>query len=183
MEAANLKHLLKWHFGYDEFRPGQEEIISNALSGRHGLVVMPTGGGKSLCYQLPALARGGLTLVVSPLIALMKDQVDGLRANGIAAEFLNSSLDSLAATAVERKAQDGGVSMLYVAPERVSMPGFRRFLHTLDLRLIAIDEAHCISEWGHDFRPDYRALSELRAEFPDTPGDGADGYGYGAGSG
>ena len=169
MEAANLKHLLKWHFGYDEFRPGQEEIISNALSGRHGLVVMPTGGGKSLCYQLPALARGGLTLVVSPLIALMKDQVDGLRANGIAAEFLNSSLDNLAATAVERKAQDGGVSMLYVAPERVSMPGFRRFLHTLDLRLIAIDEAHCISEWGHDFRPDYRALSELRAEFPDTP--------------
>ena len=169
MEAANLKHLLKWHFGYDEFRPGQEEIISNALSGRHGLVVMPTGGGKSLCYQLPALARGGLTLVVSPLIALMKDQVDGLRANGIAAEFLNSSLDNLAATAVERKAQDGGVSMLYVAPERVSMPGFRRFLDTLDLRLIAIDEAHCISEWGHDFRPDYRALSELRTQFPDTP--------------
>ena len=169
MTTTNLNELLKQHFGYDEFRPGQEEVISNALSGRHGLVVMPTGGGKSLCYQLPALAMGGLTLVVSPLIALMKDQVDGLRANGIAAEFLNSSLDNLAATAVERKAQDGGVSMLYVAPERVSMPGFRRFLHTLDLRLIAIDEAHCISEWGHDFRPDYRALSELRAEFPDTP--------------
>ena len=161
--------LLKRHFGYDEFRPGQEELISNALSGRHGLVVMPTGGGKSLCYQLPALAMGGLTLVVSPLIALMKDQVDGLRANGIAAEFLNSSLDNTTAAAVERRAQDGGVSLLYVAPERVSMPGFRRFLHTLDLRLIAIDEAHCISEWGHDFRPDYRTLSELRADFPDTP--------------
>ena len=161
--------LLKQNFGYDEFRPGQEEIISNALSGRHGLVVMPTGGGKSLCYQLPALAVGGLTLVVSPLIALMKDQVDGLRANGIAAEFLNSSLDNTTAAAIERKAQDGGVSLLYVAPERVSMPGFRRFLHTLDLRLIAIDEAHCISEWGHDFRPDYRTLSELRTEFPDTP--------------
>ncbi len=169
METANLKRLLKQHFGYDEFRPGQEEIISNALAGRHGLVVMPTGGGKSLCYQLPALATGGLTLVVSPLIALMKDQVDGLRANGIAAEFLNSSLDNATAAAVERRALAGDVNLLYVAPERVSMPGFRRFLHTLDLRLIAIDEAHCISEWGHDFRPDYRTLSELRTEFPGTP--------------
>ena len=169
MTTINLNQLLKQHFGYDGFRPGQEEIISNALAGRHSLVVMPTGGGKSLCYQLPALAMGGLTLVVSPLIALMKDQVDGLRANGIAAEFLNSSLDNATAAAVERRAQDGGVSLLYVAPERVSMPGFRRFLHTLDLRLIAIDEAHCISEWGHDFRPDYRTLSELRADFSDTP--------------
>lgn len=169
METANLNQLLKQNFGYDEFRPGQEEIISNALAGRHGLVVMPTGGGKSLCYQLPALATGGLTLVVSPLIALMKDQVDGLRANGIAAEFLNSSLDNATAAAVERRALAGDVNLLYVAPERVSMPGFRRFLHTLDLRLIAIDEAHCISEWGHDFRPDYRTLSELRTEFPRTP--------------
>ena len=169
MDTANLKQLLKWHFGYDEFRPGQEAVISNALAGRHGLVVMPTGGGKSLCYQLPALATGGLTLVVSPLIALMKDQVDGLWANGIAAEFLNSSLDYATAADVERRAQDGGVNLLYVAPERVSMPGFRRFLHTLDLRLIAIDEAHCISEWGHDFRPDYRTLADLRTEFPDTP--------------
>ena len=130
---------------------------------------MPTGGGKSLCYQLPALATGGLTLVVSPLIALMKDQVDGLRANGIAADFLNSSLDNATAAAVERRALAGDVNLLYVAPERVSMTGFRRFLHTLDLRLIAIDEAHCISEWGHDFRPDYRTLSELRTEFPGTP--------------
>ena len=169
MATTNLNQLLKWHFGYDEFRPGQEAIISNALGGRHSLVIMPTGGGKSLCYQLPALAMGGLTLVVSPLIALMKDQVDGLRANGIAAEFVNSSLDSRTVADVERKAQAGGVSLLYVAPERVSMPGFRRFLGTLDLRLIAIDEAHCISEWGHDFRPDYRALSELRTAFPDTP--------------
>ena len=166
---GDLGHLLKQRFGYDEFRPGQAAIISNALAGRHGLVVMPTGGGKSLCYQLPALARGGLTLVVSPLIALMKDQVDGLRANGIAAEFLNSSLDDRTAAAIEHRAQAGDVILLYAAPERVSMPGFRRFLHTLDLRLIAIDEAHCISEWGHDFRPDYRALSELRTEFPDTP--------------
>ena len=168
-ETLTLRQLLKQHFGYDEFRPGQEAVIGHALAGRDSLVVMPTGGGKSLCYQLPALARGGLTLVVSPLIALMKDQVDGLRANGIPAEFLNSSLDNATAAAVERRAQAGRVSLLYVAPERVSMPGFQRLLGTLDLRLIAIDEAHCISEWGHDFRPDYRALSDLRTQFPQTP--------------
>ena len=169
MTDLSLHSLLKRHFGYDAFRPRQEAIIANALAGRHSLVIMPTGGGKSLCYQLPALAMGGLTLVVSPLIALMQDQVDALRANGIAAAFINSSLDSRAAAAAERQAQDGRVSLLYVAPERVSMPGFRRFLQTLDLRLIAIDEAHCISEWGHDFRPDYRTLSDLRTLFPDTP--------------
>ena len=169
METRSLHALLKQHFGYDQFRPGQEEIISNALAGQHGMVVMPTGGGKSLCYQLPALAMGGVTLVISPLIALMKDQVDGLRANGITADFLNSSLDDRTAARVERDVQSGAVRLLYVAPERVSMPGFRRFLSTLDLRMIAIDEAHCISEWGHDFRPDYRALAELRDLFPNTP--------------
>ena len=169
MTTTNLHGLLKRHFGYDRFRPGQEEIIANALSGRQSLVVMPTGGGKSLCYQLPALATGGVTLVVSPLIALMKDQVDGLRANGIAADFLNSALDNRTAAEVERGAQAGTVRLLYVAPERVSMSGFRRFLGTLDLRMIAIDEAHCISEWGHDFRPDYRALADLRDLFPQTP--------------
>ena len=168
-ETLTLRQLLKQHFGYDEFRPGQEAVIGHALAGRDSLVVMPTGGGKSLCYQLPALARGGLTLVVSPLIALMKDQVDGLLANGIPAEFLNSSLDNATAAAVERRAQAGRVRLLYVAPERVSMPGFQRLLGTLDLSLIAIDEAHCISEWGHDFRPDYRALSNLRTQFPQTP--------------
>ncbi len=168
-EIRTLLQLLKRHFGYDQFRPGQEEIISNALAGRHSLVVMPTGGGKSLCYQLPALATGGVTLVISPLIALMKDQVDGLRVNGIAADFLNSTLDNRTAAEVERGAQAGAVRLLYAAPERVSLPGFRRFLSTLDLRMIAIDEAHCISEWGHDFRPDYRALAELRDLFPQTP--------------
>ena len=169
MSNDHLHTLLKRHFGYDQFRPGQEAIINNALAGRHGLVVMPTGGGKSLCYQLPALAIGGLTLVISPLIALMQDQVDGLRANGIPAAFLNSSLDTTAAAAVERHALDGAIRLLYAAPERVALPGFRRFLQSLDLRLIAIDEAHCISEWGHDFRPDYRTLSDLRALFPNTP--------------
>ena len=169
MTTTDLRGLLKRHFGYDQFRPGQEEIISNALAGRHSLVVMPTGGGKSLCYQLPALATGGVTLVISPLIALMKDQVDGLRANGITADFLNSTLDNRTAAEVERGAQAGAVRLLYAAPERVSLPGFRRFLSTLDLRMIAIDEAHCISEWGHDFRPDYRALAELRDLFPQTP--------------
>ncbi len=169
MTTTDILALLKRHFGYDEFRPGQEEIISNALAGRHALVVMPTGGGKSICYQLPALATGGVTLVISPLIALMKDQVDALIANGISAEFLNSTLDNRTAAEVERRAQAGGVRLLYVAPERVAMPGFRRFLGTLDLRMIAIDEAHCISEWGHDFRPDYRALADLRDLFPQTP--------------
>ncbi len=169
MTTTDILALLKRHFGYDQFRPGQEEIISNALAGRHALVVMPTGGGKSLCYQLPALATGGVTLVISPLIALMKDQVDALRANGISAEFLNSTLDNRTAAQVERRAQVGEVRLLYVAPERVAMPGFRRFLGALDLRMIAIDEAHCISEWGHDFRPDYRALAELRDLFPQTP--------------
>lgn len=165
----NLLEQLKQHFGYQEFRPGQRAIISSVLTGRHCLVVMPTGGGKSLCYQLPALAFGGVTLVVSPLIALMKDQVDALRANGISAECINSSLDNRTASEVERRAQAGSVSLLYAAPERVSMPGFQRFLRALDLKLIAIDEAHCISEWGHDFRPDYRALSQLRSIFPDVP--------------
>ena len=133
------------------------------------MVIMPTGGGKSLCYQLPALAVNGLTLVVSPLIALMKDQVDGLQANGIAAGFINSSLNAAAISRVQQMAEDGALRVLYVAPERIGMSAFQRFLAGLDVSLIAIDEAHCISEWGHDFRPDYRNLAELRDRFPDTP--------------
>ena len=161
--------LLKKHFGYEEFRPLQEEIISHCLAGKDALVLMPTGGGKSLCYQLPALKFDGMTLVISPLIALMKDQVDGLRANGITAAFINSSLPPAEIARVEEQASHGKLKLLYLAPERLAMRNVQQFLHTLKIDLVAIDEAHCISEWGHDFRPDYRNLRQLRHLFPGTP--------------
>ena len=164
-----MLRLLKSHFGYDSFRPLQEEIIASVLSQRDTLVLMPTGGGKSLCYQLPALRFTGLTLVVSPLIALMKDQVDALVANGIAAEFINRTLSPKEIARVQAKAKNGQLKILYLAPERLALSGFRSFLRTLDVSLLAIDEAHCISEWGHDFRPDYRNLKILRQDFPDVP--------------
>jgi len=160
---------LKAYFGFDRFLPLQEEIIAKVLAKRDTLVLMPTGGGKSLCYQLPALHFKGLTLVVSPLIALMKDQVDGLRANGVPAGLLNSTLASEEASLVQDQARQGKLKILYVAPERLALPGFQRFLQSLEVSLIAIDEAHCISEWGHDFRPDYRNLKALRQSFPGVP--------------
>ena len=165
----NMLDLLKKHFGYEEFRPLQTEVIAHALSGGDALVLMPTGGGKSLCYQLPALKFPGITVVVSPLIALMKDQVDALRANGIPAAFLNSSLSSDEMERVESEARNGRLKLLYLAPERLANPMARRFLQELSVSLFAIDEAHCISEWGHDFRPDYRNLRLLRGLFPNTP--------------
>ena len=161
--------LLKTHFGYDQFRPLQEEIISNVLARRDSLVIMPTGGGKSLCYQLPALHFDGLTLVVSPLIALMKDQVDALKANGIDAAYINSTLEPAESARVRREAAQLQLKILYLAPERLALPGFRDFLRGLDISLIAVDEAHCISEWGHDFRPDYRNLAVLRRDFSNVP--------------
>ncbi len=164
-----MKELLKKYFGYDEFRPLQEEIIGSVLEGRDALVIMPTGGGKSLCYQLPALRFEGLTLVISPLIALMKDQVDALKANGIAAEFINSTLTYAEIMRVQTQAQQGDLKILYLAPERLALPDFRQFLGTLNVNLVAVDEAHCISEWGHDFRPDYRTLGGLRQGMPDVP--------------
>ncbi|MBA3047187.1 RecQ family ATP-dependent DNA helicase [Patescibacteria group bacterium] len=161
--------LLKTHFGFDQFRPGQEAIIQNVLDNKDAFVIMPTGGGKSLCYQLPALKLAGLTLVVSPLIALMKDQVDALKANGIAAEFINSTLSYNEIERMQADARTGRIKLLYIAPERLASPAFQNFLKTLAVSLIAIDEAHCISEWGHDFRPDYRNLIMLRQNFPQVP--------------
>ena len=164
-----LLELLKSHFGFDRFLPLQEKIIQGVVAGRDTLVLMPTGGGKSLCYQLPALCFSGLTLVVSPLIALMKDQVDALNANGIAASFINSTLSSGEIARVQEQARTGGLRLLYAAPERLALPEFRNFLRSIEPSLIAVDEAHCISEWGHDFRPDYRNLKALRREFPAVP--------------
>ena len=168
-QVASPHSILKSHFGYDDFRPLQQEIIDHVLAGRDSLVLMPTGGGKSLCYQLPAMCLPGLTLVVSPLIALMKDQVDALNGNGIPARFINSSLTASEIELAQTQAAQGRVKILYAAPERLALAGFRRFLNSVNLSLIAIDEAHCISEWGHEFRPDYRNLSQLRRDFPRTP--------------
>ena len=164
-----MKDLLKRYFGYDTFRPLQEEIIGSVMQKRDTLVIMPTGGGKSLCYQLPALRLDGVTLVVSPLISLMKDQVDALKANGIAAELVNSTLTYAEIMRVQERARRGDLKILYLAPERLALPDFRGFLRTLNMSLVAVDEAHCISEWGHDFRPDYRTLGDLRRGMPSVP--------------
>ena len=164
-----LAPTLKRHFGYDRFRPLQHEIISDALAGRDVLVLMPTGGGKSLCFQLPALIREGLTIVVSPLISLMKDQVDALQTSGIPATYLNSTLDRQGAVARWRGLHRGEYRMLYVAPERLMLDTFLERAVNWNIAQFAIDEAHCISEWGHDFRPEYRELKKLRTHFPDVP--------------
>ncbi|MEK7567783.1 MAG: ATP-dependent DNA helicase RecQ [Patescibacteria group bacterium] len=164
-----LKDTLKKHFGYEEFRPLQQEIIEHIVLGKDCVVLMPTGGGKSLCFQLPALILDGLALVISPLISLMKDQVDALCTNGITADFINSTLSQAEIANVMSRARDSKIKILYLAPERLSVPGFEDFLRTLKISLIAIDEAHCISEWGHDFRPDYRNLKTLCKKFPLVP--------------
>jgi ATP-dependent DNA helicase RecQ len=165
----DLALTLKTHFGYDEFRPLQRDIISDALAGRDVFVLMPTGGGKSLCFQLPALMREGLTIVVSPLISLMKDQVDALQTSGIPATYLNSTLDRKDALARWGGLHRGEYRMLYVAPERLMLDTFLERALNWNIAQFAIDEAHCISEWGHDFRPEYRELKKLRAHFPDVP--------------
>src|SRR5438309_8032349 len=160
---------LKKYFGYDAFRPLQQEIIDDALSDRDVFALLPTGGGKSLCFQLPALLRDGVTIVVSPLIALMKDQVDALRTSGIAATFLNSTLAASESRERLRGVDRNQFRLLYVAPERLMMENFLERALNWNIAQIAIDEAHCISEWGHDFRPEYRELKKLRTHFPDVP--------------
>ncbi|MBI5936887.1 MAG: DNA helicase RecQ [Betaproteobacteria bacterium] len=165
--------LLRRIFGFDAFRGSQQAIIDHVTTGNDALVLMPTGGGKSLCYQLPALLRPGVGVVVSPLIALMQDQVDALRQNGVAAAFLNSSLQAGEAGAIERAARAGEIELLYVAPERLVTERFLALLDDLEagpgLALFAIDEAHCVSQWGHDFRPEYLQLSTLHERHPRVP--------------
>ncbi len=164
-----LQKTLKKTFGYEEFRPLQREIIESSLDGRDVFALLPTGGGKSLCFQLPALLREGLTVVVSPLIALMKDQVDQLEAAGVAATFLNSSLKAAESKARLRGLHERKYQLLYAAPERLMLDNWRDNLLAWNVSSIAIDEAHCISEWGHDFRPEYRQISRLREFLPDVP--------------
>ena len=165
----DLPGSLKKHFGHDEFRPLQQQIVIDALAGRDVFALMPTGGGKSLCFQLPALLRDGLTIVVSPLISLMKDQVDALRTSGVAATFLNSALERDEAVERLRRLNRGEYRLLYVAPERLMLDGFLERALNWNITQVAIDEAHCISEWGHDFRPEYRELKKLRRHLPDVP--------------
>jgi len=165
----NLRTELKKYFGYDHFRPLQEQIITDALAGRDVFALMPTGGGKSICFQLPALLRDGMTIVVSPLIALMKDQVDALQASGIPATFLNSTLETEEARQRFRGLNRGEYRLLYVAPERLMLDGFLERALNWNIAQVAIDEAHCISEWGHNFRPEYRELKKLRTHLPDVP--------------
>ncbi len=164
-----LLHALKSTFGYDAFRPLQREIIEASLAGRDVVAILPTGAGKSICYQLPALLRPGLTLVVSPLIALMKDQVDALVAAGVRATFINSSISPDEAARRRADLDRGDIRLLYAAPERIMTGGFAQDLRRWGVSAVAIDEAHCISEWGHDFRPEYRQLASLRAALPDVP--------------
>ncbi|WP_373019146.1 DNA helicase RecQ [Thiomicrorhabdus sp.] len=163
------RQLLQTVYGYDQFRPQQASIIEDVVSGRDCFVLMPTGGGKSLCYQIPALIRSGTAIVVSPLIALMQDQVTALKANGVNAAYYNSSLDYEAADQVMMQLHTGQLDLLYVSPERLLNAHFLQTLQSLPIALFAIDEAHCISQWGHDFRPEYSQMGSLRERFPQVP--------------
>ncbi|MEV1179497.1 RecQ family ATP-dependent DNA helicase, partial [Nonomuraea sp. NPDC049784] len=156
-------------FGYDSFRAGQQEIIDHVVTGGDALVLMPTGGGKSLCYQIPALVRRGVGVVISPLIALMQDQVDALRALGVRAGFLNSTQDFDERQLVESEFLAGELDLLYLAPERLRVDATLRLLAKGEISMFAIDEAHCVAQWGHDFRPDYLELSTLRERWPEVP--------------
>lgn len=173
MSPSNLHQTLQTIFGYSTFRGAQQAIVEHVIAGGDALILMPTGGGKSLCYQLPAIIRRGMAIVISPLIALMQDQVDALQQLGVKAAFLNSSLDAESARAVLTQMHRGELDILYVAPERLLMPSFLSALDQIasgsGLALFAIDEAHCVSQWGHDFRPEYRGLTVLHDRFPHVP--------------
>lgn len=169
ISMENTRALLKRYFGYDEFRAGQQEIIDKILNGEDVLAVMPTGAGKSLCYQIPALLSGGITIVISPLISLMKDQVDTLSQAGIQAAYINSSLTSGQQYEVVENAKNGKYKIVYVAPERLETENFRGLIKSLDVSIIAVDEAHCVSQWGHDFRPSYTKIAEMTTLLPSRP--------------
>jgi len=169
MTIEKAKTALKKYFGYDEFRPLQDEIIQSVYDGKDTVVIMPTGGGKSVCFQIPAVTMEGTALVVSPLIALMKDQVESMRAIGIKAAFLNSSITSTEQFEIEGQFQNGTLDLLYVSPEKLASQDFQSVLGAAKISLFAIDEAHCISSWGHNFRPEYRQLKLLKQKFPNIP--------------
>ena len=171
MNTATMtpREALQKYFGYDTFRPLQAEIIDEVMQGHDVVVLMPTGGGKSVCYQIPALLREGVTVVVSPLISLMKDQVEALKANGIAAAFLNSSQPQSVQQDVIQQVMEGQLTLLYVSPERLLTRDFYQLLQRVPVALFAVDEAHCISSWGHDFRPEYAKLKFLKEQFAEVP--------------
>lgn len=168
LSKRKMKKTLKKYFGYDSFRPLQEEIIRHLADGQDALVLMPTGGGKSICYQLPALLSEGTAIVVSPLISLMKDQVEALQANGVAAGALNSSNSETENANLRRACIEGKLKLLYISPEKL-IAEKDYLLEDMNISLFAIDEAHCISQWGHDFRPEYTQMSVLRKKFPNVP--------------
>ncbi|MES9896418.1 MAG: RecQ family ATP-dependent DNA helicase, partial [Candidatus Thiodiazotropha endolucinida] len=165
----HAREVLRHTFGYSDFRPPQDRIISHFIDGGDAIVLMPTGGGKSLCYQIPAIVREGTGIIISPLIALMQDQVNSLRQYGVRAAFLNSALTPEEAHQVERQLLREELDLLYVAPERLLTPRMLNLLMQSRIALFAIDEAHCVSHWGHDFRPEYIQLSQLHERFPETP--------------
>lgn len=166
---TNPNNLLKKYFGYDDFRPGQYEIISNILSKKDCLGIMPTGAGKSICYQIPAMILNGITIVISPLISLMKDQVDNLNQIGISATFINSTLSNLEYLQTVENIKHNIYKIIYVAPERLSSETFINLLNSLNVSMLTIDEAHCVSQWGHDFRPSYRIIANVIENLPIRP--------------
>ena len=163
-----MQNILKRYFGFDSFRPLQKEVIEKVLEGHDVVVLMPTGGGKSLCYQIPALMKDGTAVVVSPLISLMKDQVEGLRANGVPAAALNSLNSEAENVMVRSSCLRGELKLLYISPERLVLE-IPYLIRDMKISLFAVDEAHCISQWGHDFRPEYAQLGLLRQTFPEIP--------------